>query len=122
MLRFVGAALALAVCAGGGLFRAAEAEKAKYSIEEIMEKAHDKDDGLLKKVFSGKAAKADKEQLLDLYKELAKNTPPKGDEKSWKTKTAALVAGATAVVKEDKNGLAGLKMAANCKACHSIHR
>ena len=42
----------------------------------------------------GEASAEEKKQLVELYEALAANKPPKGDEASWKEKTAALVAAA----------------------------
>src|SRR5262245_14736539 len=68
-------------------------EKAKYTIPEVMAKAHK--GGLMKKVASGKASDAEKKDLVELYTALSKNEPPKGDAADWKTKTKALVEAAT---------------------------
>src|SRR5260370_5414600 len=100
--------------AGRGAFRGADTEKPKYTIEEIMEKAHDKDSGILPKVVSGKGSKDDKQTLVDLYTELGKNKPPKGEAKSWKDKTDTLVAAAKSVAADEKDSLAKLKKATAC--------
>jgi len=78
--------------------------------------------GLCKKVVEGQADKAQKEQLLAMFKGLAAAEPPAGDEASWKSKTGALVTAAQAAVdgKGDASDL--LKKAANCKACHDVHK
>ncbi len=47
---------------------------------------------------------------------LAAYKPPKGDAVSWKKKTGAIV---EAIKGNDQ---AALKKAANCKACHNIHK
>jgi cytochrome c556 len=99
---------------------AADNDKPQYTIKEVMKEAHK--EGLLKKVVSGKGSEADAERLLVLYKALAANEPPKGDAESWKTKTEALVQAAQGVV-DGKPGAAGqLKKAANCVACHKLHK
>lgn len=97
-------------------------DKPKYDIETIMEKAHDEDNGILKKVVAGKADAAEKKSLLDLYTELGKNKPPKGDAKSWKTKTGALVTAAKEVVDGKEDGIVHLKKATVCKDCHTVHK
>ncbi len=120
-LRFGATALLVSAFVGMTVLGAAD-EKPKLDIEKIMEKAHDKDDGILKIVVNGKATDAQKKELLELYVELGKNKPPKGDAKSWKTKTDALVLAAKEVVAGKEDGIKDLKKATNCKACHAIHK
>jgi hypothetical protein len=100
-------------------------EKPKYTIKEIMQKAHN--DGLLNKVKDGKASKAEKDRLLELYTELGKNKPPRGDVKAWKQKceAIALAARELAAAKTELVARAAvdkLDMAVNCQMCHSQHR
>jgi hypothetical protein len=121
-LRIGVAALAAVAFAGLTVFGAAD-DKPKYDIETIMDKAHgEKNDKLLKKVLDGKADADEKKELLELYTELGKNKPPKGDAKSWKDKTTALSAAAKDVVDGKGTGVASLKKASNCAACHKAHR
>lgn len=112
--------------AGLGAFRAEDKDtakgKPKYTIEDVMEKAHDEDDGLLKKVIGGKSEKKDRELLLELYTALGQNKPPKGSADSWKEKTGKILKAAQTLVKDEKEGIELLKKAVNCKACHDIHR
>jgi len=92
------------------------------SIKEIMKKAHDEKEGLLGKVKSGKSTKQEREELLNLYKDLAANKPSKGSEKEWKKKTDAIVTAAEAVAaaedKDVKKALPKLVTATNCSGCH----
>jgi hypothetical protein len=120
-LRIGVTALLTAAFAGMTVLGAAD-DKPKYDIETIMNKAHDKDDGLLKKVLGGKADDAQKKELLELYTELSKNKPDKGSKDSWKEKTGALVSAAKEVVGGKETGVANLKKAANCKGCHDVHK
>jgi hypothetical protein len=124
LLRLFVPAVVLAGLVSFGVYQAAD--KPKFDIETIMEKAHGQDqtkvDGLLKKVLEDKANKDEKQMLLDLYKDLALNKPPKGDPKSWKEKTDALVTAAQAVVADAKDSKDKMKMAANCEACHKAHQ
>ena len=103
-------------------YEAGEKGKAKYTISEVMKKAHKKDVGLLAKVSAGKGDKADAEKLLEMYTELAKNNPPKGGEESWKRFTTGLVAAAKVAVKGGEDAGEKLKKASNCTACHSVHK
>jgi hypothetical protein len=120
-LRYGAAALLAVAFAGMTVFGAAD-DKPKYDIESIMEKAHDKENGLYQKVLKGKASDAEKKELVELYAELAKNKAPKGDAKSWKQKTEALVAAAKEVADGKPAGVDDLKKAANCANCHKVHK
>jgi hypothetical protein len=121
-LKFGTAALLAVAFAGMTVLGAAD-DKPKYDIEAIMGKAHgENNDKLLKKVLSGKASDAEKKELLELYTELGKNKPPKGDAKDWKKKTDALVSAAKDVAGGKKEAEKGLEKAANCKTCHEAHR
>jgi hypothetical protein len=120
-LRFGAAALLASMFAGLTVFGAAD-EKPKFDIETVMEKAHDKDNGIYHKIVAGKATDEQKKELVELYTELAKNKPPKGDAKSWKDKTTALVSAAKEVVDGKAAGVGDLKKAANCMNCHKVHK
>jgi Spy/CpxP family protein refolding chaperone len=122
MLRTVLALLALAglVSLAVGL---AGAEDAPLPIKEIMKQAHGGGaNSLLNKATGANASKEDKEKLLNLYKDLAANKPPQGDEKSWGEKTSALVKAAEANVKGEAGAGNKVRQAANCMACHRVHR
>jgi mono/diheme cytochrome c family protein len=99
--------------------RAGDDKKPKYTIKEVMKKAHK--DGLLKKVASGKADEDDRKDLLELYTALAMNTPPKGDAGDWKTRTATIVNAAKKAVADPKAARALVK-ATNCAGCHKLHK
>jgi hypothetical protein len=95
-------------------------EKAKYTIKEVMKEAHK--GGLMKKVADGKADDTEKKKLVELYKALAQNTPPKGDADDWKMKTTALVDAATKAASGDATAATSLTKLANCMACHKEHK
>jgi len=98
-------------------------EKPKYTIKEVMKKAHvGGDNSLMSKVAAGTADKAQKEELAELYASLAANKPPKGEPKAWGEKTEALIKASKDVLADKKGASAELKKAANCMACHSMHR
>jgi hypothetical protein len=97
-----------------------EKGKPKYTIKEVMQKAHK--GGLLIKVASGKGEKADAEKLLEMYTALAKNKPPEGDANSWKRFTMGLIAAAKVAVEGGPDAGKRLKAAANCTACHKLHK
>lgn len=94
--------------------------KKALTIKDIMKKAHK--DGLVKKVATGKATAEEKKSLHDYYTKLAKLTQPKGDKKSWDTKTKALVDAAKLAVDDDPTYKAKLKAASKCADCHKLHK
>lgn len=106
----------------GGLFavNAQEKEEEKIPIKKVMETAHKS--GLWKKVVAKTATEEEEAELLKLYKALSANTPPKGDKESWKTKTDALVKAAQAAVDDKDDAGQLLTKAANCAACHKVHK
>lgn len=115
------AILSLAVVTGGliSVLRAAD-EKPKYTIKEVM-KEHKK--GALKdKAVEGTATAEEKKKLVELYEEMGKNKPPKGDAASWKKLCDALVKAAKEVEEGKKEGVDNLKKAVNCAACHKDHK
>ena len=118
--------LVIALCAVGifvgGLFAvSSKAEEGdKITIKQVMQKAHK--GGLKDKVAKGQASDAEKAELLKLYKALATNKPPKGEQESWNAKTKSLVTAAQAAVDGKDNAGALLMKAANCKACHDAHK
>ena len=95
-------------------------EKAKHTIPQVMAKAMK--GGLCKKVASGKASDEEKEQLVELFTSLNKNTPPMGDAKDWQKKTGALLDAAKKAAKGDEKAAKSLGTLANCAACHKAHK
>src|SRR5262249_18017147 len=122
---FVLAAFVLAV-AGLGTYQAGFQDKPKYTIVDVMQTAPrppEKDKpNLLKTVSDGKASKEQKEKLLELYTALGQNKPPKGDAKSWKEKTDALVSAVKSVIANENGAADKLKKATTCMACHDVHK
>lgn len=113
------AVVAMTVVGIVGLARAADPK----SIKDVMKEAHGGGANSLRaKAVGAKGEKEDKEKLLALYKDLAANKPPKGDEKGWETKTKAIVAAAEALVKGDKGAAAKVNMTTNCAMCHKEHK
>ena len=119
---FVLAALALGALGGLATYQAADNEKPKYSIDEIMDKAHKGKDSLFKKVTTGKANGDQKKELLSLYEDLAKNKPEKGSQDDWKRRTTAMVGAAKEVVEDKPDAGKKLAKTVNCKGCHDLHR
>jgi cytochrome c553 len=113
---------AVALFAAGFSLSSFGQDKAKFTIKEVMEKAHKGEPPLCKKGVDGKLTKDEATQLVEYYKALSANKPPKGDPKSWEDKTKALVSAAELAAKEDKDYSAKYKAAVNCKACHEVHK
>ena len=122
-MRLVMALCAVGICVGGFAVtsKAQEKEEEKIPIKQVMQKAH-KPNTLKDKVVKGQASEAEKAELLKLYKALAANKPPKGEQASWNAKTKVLVDAAQAAVDGKEDAGAQLMKAANCKACHDAHR
>jgi hypothetical protein len=122
---FAVASVAVVLLGGLSLYRAAD-DKPAHDIEEIMGMAHQKPKGgkvsLFEKVAKGESSQQDKEKLLQLYKELSQNKPPKGSADDWKKRTDAMVSAAQEVVEGKEGAAMHLKKAVVCKACHDLHR
>ena len=119
---FVLATLALGALGGLATYQAADSDKPKHSIEEVMEKAHKGKESLYKKVTSGKANADQKKELLGLYEDLAKNKPEKGSQEDWKKRTTAIVSAAKQVVEDKPDATTKLRKVVDCKGCHDLHR
>lgn len=92
----------------------------KTTIKEVMQVCMK--GGLCKKVASGQASEEEKKKLAEMFAALHANTPPRGDEASWKEKTKALVDAANDVLAGKAGAEAALQKAANCNACHMVHK
>lgn len=117
--RFVVGGLTLAVLVVAGSFLIAD-EKEKIPTKKVMQVCMK--GGLCKKAIDGKADEEEKKKLLAMFEALPANKPPKGEEASWKEKCAALIEAAKEVVAGKEGAGAKLQKAANCMACHSVHR
>ena len=114
--------VALVAVAAIGVVSLIRAEE-KKSIKDVMKAAHvGGEKSLIFKIAGGKGTKEDAEKLVALYKDLAANTPKKGEEASWKEKTEAMIKAAEAVVNGDEGAPAKLKATVNCMNCHKEHR
>ncbi len=78
--------------------------------------------GLCKTVASGGGTAEEKKKLYELFADMCKEMPPKGDKASWEEKAGALASAAKAVVDGKDGATAQLKKAANCKSCHEAHK
>jgi len=98
------------------------AKPEEATIKSIMTLAHKGENTILTRVLAKKSNPDEIKQLHGYYQAIAKLKPAKGDEASWKAKTAALIASTDLLVKGDEKGLTALKAASDCKACHSVHK
>ncbi|HUG91241.1 MAG TPA: hypothetical protein VML55_10425 [Planctomycetaceae bacterium] len=125
-MRFILCAAVVGVFAVGiavAVPSAADDEKPKYSIKDVMGKAHKGgQDALVQRIIAGKGNDSEKKELVEYYTALGKNDPPKGEQKSWDDKTKALLDAAKEVQEGKDGGADNLKKAANCMACHKEHR
>lgn len=90
------------------------------TIKQIMKEAMK--GGLTKTVISGGASVDQQKELLRLMEALAADKPPRGEQASWDKLTKALVDASKSVVDGKADASAALKTAANCKACHDLHK
>lgn len=110
-----------AACLAALLLIGASAPQAG-SVHDIMEAANEGKNSLYDRVAGGKGSAEEARKLADLYQALPGLKPEKGDAKSWKDKSTALAAAAKDVADKKPGALERLKTAANCKACHSVHK
>ena len=122
-----------AMIAGLGLMAVLAAEAPapapKHTIKEVMGAIHKAPTNapagtqtIVVKAKAGKASKAEIDTMVEYYTALPLNKPPGGDDASWKSKTEALIAAAISLQKSETNAVQKINDAANCKACHSIHK
>ena len=92
------------------------------SVHDVMEAANEGKNSLYDRVVGGKGTPEEAKKLSQLYQALPGLKPPKGDAKSWKEKATALAAAAKDVADKKPGAPEKLKAAADCKACHSVHK
>ena len=88
----------------------------KYTMKEIMTKGFKADDNLKDLILDGNATAEQKAKFVDYVENLVLFKPRKGGADSWEEKTGGLLNAVKGV------DLDALKKAANCKACHSVHK
>lgn len=104
---------------------ATAAEQKDNPIKDAMQKYHKAprgQDNVSKKVTNGTATKEEIKGIVEGYRNMAKAKPPQGDDASWKEKTSKVLAAAAAVERGEPGALDKYKAAANCKACHDVHK
>lgn len=117
--------LALVATLSCGLaFKAsAEGEKKEDSAISKIMKAHFKGDTSdIKKAVKGELSKEEITKLATDLKAMIAEKPPIGEAASWKEKSEALFGAVEKLEKGGADAGAGVKAAANCKACHEAHK
>ena len=97
-------------------------EEAIKEVMKVYHKAPKGIDPVCKKASEGKASPEEIKKLVAAYKTVAGTKPPRGDEASWKQKTAKLLTAAEDMEKGRPDAVAKYKEAVNCKACHEVHK
>ncbi len=111
------AAAALAMVSPG-----AAVQQKPRTIKAWMETTHKGADNLASEVRNGRGTPEDHKKLLEVYKTLATMKPPRGDEKSWKAKTSAVIAALTDLVDKKPGAVDRVHATTDCRACHDVHR
>jgi hypothetical protein len=96
--------------------------KPTKTVEQVMEEGFEGQESLNARVTKGQGTPAEIAHLAELVAQLALNKPPQGDLASWTEKTVALNKAAADLVAGKPGAMDAYKAAANCKACHSVHK
>lgn len=116
-------ALAFSLIAGLAINATAQGEKKEESaIGKVMKDHFKGDTSDIKKATKGELSKDEVTKLLAALKSLPAAKPSKGEAGSWKEKTDALVLACEKLEKGEAGAGEAVKAAANCKACHDVHR
>ncbi len=96
--------------------------KPSMTTEEIMEEGFKGKTSMAARLGENTASNADKMRMVYLTEQLELNAPPKGSHASWEEKTASLNRAAIALADNLPASLESWRAAADCKACHSVHK
>jgi hypothetical protein len=117
---------AIALLSSGLLaFQTRAADADETAIKKFMKTYHKAPKGVdpvCKRAADGKASADELAKLVAGYNLMANSKAPKGDDASWKEKTAKLLAAAQGLQKGEPEAVSKYKDAVNCKACHSVHK
>lgn len=97
-----------------------EAEDGGFTISQVMLAAHDSK--LYREILGDSPDPETVGVMQELYADLPKRTPPKGEIEDWEERATALVSAVDAIAAGDPKGANQLKRAVNCSSCHSRHR
>ena len=101
---------------------AEEKKEGGNPVKKVMKEKFKGDTSIIKKATKGELTKEEVAALLADVKSICACKPAKGDEASWKEKTGALVAALEKLEKGEAGAGEAVKTAANCKACHDVHK
>jgi len=97
-------------------------DQPKFTISEVMNKAHGRKSNLARKLILGQISDQEKVKLIEYYEALGKATPPKGSATDWQRRTSNLLAAAKAALDGGQPERAKFRQAVDCKSCHDAHR
>jgi len=63
-------------------------DQPKFTISEVMNKAHGRKSNLARKLILGQISDQEKVKLIEYYEALGKATPPKGSATDWQRRTS----------------------------------
>lgn len=92
------------------------------AIKQIMERSHKGKDNVASEVRHGRGKEEDVKKLLAEYQAMAKLKPARGDQKSWQTRTAAVVSALEDLLAKKPGAVDKVYSATDCRSCHDVHR
>lgn len=91
-------------------------------IKDIMTRSHKGRDNIASEVRNGRGTEDDQKKLRAEYQAIAALKPSRGDEKSWKAKTGAVIAALTDLIDKKPGALDRVHATTECRGCHEAHR
>ena len=91
-------------------------------IKAIMERSHKGKDNIASEVRHGRGKDEDVKKLLVEYKTMAALKPARGDAKSWKARTGAVIAALEDLVAKKPGSVDKVYSTTDCRNCHDVHR
>jgi len=116
------AMLVLAVSAGGRASRADDDDSRAVIIAAMRRAFSGTEPPLILRAAAGDASETEKRRLLKVLTGMAQAQPYHGGTESWKAKTGALTAAAQDLLDGKEGAGERLRAAADCRACHQVHR
>lgn len=113
--------LAVAVLLGAAP-QAKDKKPKPKTIKQIMEETHKGADNPASEVRHGRGTPEMAKTLLAAYQQMNAMKPPRGDEKSWKSRTEAVIAALKDVIDKKSGAVDRLYSATDCRNCHDPHR
>lgn len=91
-------------------------------IKAMMERSHKGRDNPASELRNGRGTEEDAKKLLADYKMIAAQKPVRGDLKSWKSRTDAVIAALNDLIAKKPGAVDRLYSTTDCRACHDVHR